>query len=186
MMGLRWRERRENILRPEKQQEIEKLKENFSKAQSAILADYRGLTVAEMNEVRGKLREASVELRVTKNTLAKIAVKGTGSELLSDSFVGPTAIAFSYEDPVSAAKVLQELVDIYETLELKAGVLGDKMLSLDDIKALSKLPSKDALLGQLLSVLNGPMTGFVNVLVGNQRKLVQALAAIRDQKEKSN
>lgn len=173
-------------MRPEKQVEIDRLKNSFSKAESAVIADYRGLTVAEMNDVRGKLREASVELRVTKNTLAKIAIKGTGMEPLTDALSGPTAIAFSYADPVAGAKVLTELAKSHEKLEIKAGMLGDQALTLVDIEALSKLPSKDILLSQLLSVLNGPMTGFVTVLTGNQRKIVQVLAAIQEKMENSN
>ena len=173
-------------MRIEKTQEIERLKESFSKAKSAILADYRGLTVSEMNEVRGKLREASVELRVTKNTLARIAIKGTDSEVLADSLKGPMAIAFSFDDPVAGAKALKSLSDAHEDLELKAGLLGGKLLDVADIVALSKLPTKEILLGQLLSVLNGPMRGFVTVLSGNQRSLVQVLAAIGKEKEKNN
>ena len=170
-------------MRDQKLQEIDRLKDSFARAKSAILADYRGLTVSEMNDVRGKLRAASVELRVTKNTLARLAIKGTPTETLSDSLVGPTAIAFSYADPVAAAKVLVDLAKSHEDLQLKAGVLGGKLLTADDITALSKLPSKDVLLAQLLSVMNGPATGLVNVLIGNHRKLVQVLAAIRDKKE---
>lgn len=170
-------------MRPEKQAEIERLKDSFSRAKSTVLTDCCGLTVAEMNEVRGKLREASVELRVTKNTLARIAVKGTDSEPLTDVLSGPTAIAFSYEDPVAGAKILQELAKAHDDLELKGGMLGDKVLSISDIEALSKLPTKEILLSQLLSVMNGPMTGFVNVIVGNQRKLVQVLAAISEKKD---
>lgn len=169
-------------MRIEKEQEIDRLKDSFSRAKSAILADYRGLTVAEMNDVRSKLRGASVELRVTKNTLAKIALAGTDAEALSDSLAGPTAVAFSYDDPVAGAKALYELVETYDDLEIKAGVLGNKLLAMEEIKALSKLPSKEILLSQLLSVMNGPMSGFVNVLAGNQRKLVQVLASIRDKK----
>jgi len=169
-------------LRPEKQQEVERLRDSFSKAKSAIVADYRGLTVSEMNDVRGRLREADVELRVTKNTLARIAIKGTDSEALAESLIGPTAIAFSYDDPVAGARILKKLAEEYDELGLKGGVLGEKFLAEADITALSKLPTKEILLGQLLSVLNGPMSGFVNVLAGNQRQLVQVLAAIRDQK----
>ena len=169
-------------MRPEKQQEVERLKDSFSRAKSAIVADYRGLTVSEMNDVRSKLRAADVELRVTKNTMARIAIKGTEAEALLETLVGPTAIAFSYEDPVAGPRVLKKLAEEYEALGLKGGILGDKFLADADITALSKLPSKEVLLGQLLSVLNGPMTGFVNVLNGNQRQLVQVLAAVRDQK----
>ncbi len=170
-------------MREQKQQEIDRLKDSFSRAKSVILADYCGLSVAEINEVRGKLRESSVEMRVTKNTLAKRAIKDTDSELLSDSFAGPTAIAFSYDDPVAGAKALAELAKDHEALELKAGILGNKFLALADIEALSKLPAKEILLAQLLSVMNGPMSGFVNVLSGNQRNLVQVLSSIKDKKE---
>jgi len=170
-------------LREQKQQEIDRLKDSFSRAKSAILADYCGLSVSQINEVRGKLRASNVEFRVTKNTLAIRAIKGTESECLSDSLAGPTAVAFSYEDPVAGAKVLSELVKNYDELEIKAGVMGNKLLNVADIEALSKLPTKEILMSQLLSVMNGPATGFVNVLLGNQRKLVQVLAAIRDKKE---
>ena len=169
-------------MRPEKQQEVERLKDSFSRASSAIVADYRGLTVSEMNDVRSKLRAADVELRVTKNTMARIAIKGTDSEALTESLAGPTAIAFSYEDPVAGARILKKLADEYESLGLKGGILGDKFLTESDINALSKLPTKEILLAQLMSVMNGPMSGFVNVLSGNTRQLVQVLAAIRDQK----
>lgn len=170
-------------MREQKQQEIDSLKDSFEKAESVILADYCGLTVGQMQEVRTKLRSASVEFRVAKNTLSKRAIKDTDSESLSEVFTGPTAIAFSYADPVAGAKALSELVEKYEALELKGGLLGSKLLSIGDITALSKLPSKEVLLSQLLSVMNGPMTGFVRVLSGNQRSLVQVLSAIKDTKE---
>ena len=170
-------------MRPEKQQAVEELKDAFSRAKSAILADYRGLTVAEMNEVRRRLREAAVEFKVVKNTLTTIAVRGTDAEGLKDYLKGPTAVAFSYEDPVAGAKVLSELMEDHSALELKGGVLGDKLLGLSDIEALSKLPSKEVLLAQLFSVMKGVPTGLVNVLSGNMRNLVQVLAAIKEKKE---
>lgn len=170
-------------MRDQKQQEIDSLKDRFAKSQSVILADYCGLTVNQMQDVRTKLRAASVEFKVAKNTLAKRAIKDTDSESLSDVFAGPTAIAFSYEDPVAGARVLSELVDDHDAFEIKGGILGDKLLSVADITALSKLPTKEVLLSQLLSVMNGPMTGFVTVLNGNQRSLVQVLSAIKDTKE---
>lgn len=166
-----------------KQMAVEGLRGNFSKAKSVLLTDYRGLTVAEMNEVRRTLRESSVELKVVKNTLAKIAIKGTGAEVISDQFVGPTAVAFTYEDAVAAAKALTKLAETHDELEIKAGLLGEKLLNLEDIKALSKLPSREVLLAKLLSVMNAVPTGLVNVLIGKQRELVQVLAAIREKKE---
>ncbi len=170
-------------MREQKQQEIDRLKDSFSRAKSAILADYCGLSVAEINEVRGRLRESSVEMRVTKNTLAKRAIKDTDSDPLSDSFAGPTAIAFSYDDPVAGAKALTELVKVHEALEIKAGIMGDKLMTVADIEALAKLPTKEILLAQLLSVMNGPMSGLVNVLSGTQRNLVQLLSAMIDNKK---
>ena len=170
-------------MRDQKQQEIDSLKDSFSKSKSVILADYCGLTVNQMQDVRTKLRAASVEFRVAKNTLTKRAIKDTDSEPLSDVLAGPTGIAFSYEDPVAGARVLSELVDDHDAFEIKGGILGDKLLSIADITALSKLPTKEVLLSQLLSVMNGPMTGFVTVLNGNQRSLVQVLSAIKDTKE---
>ncbi len=170
-------------MRDQKQQEIDGLKDRFVKSQSVILADYCGLTVNQMQDVRTKLRAASVEFRVAKNTLAKRAIKDTDSEPLSDVLSGPTAFAFSYDDPVAGARLLSELVEDHEAFEIKGGILGDKLLSIADILALAKLPTKEVLLSQLLSVMNGPMTGFVTVLNGNQRNLVQVLSAIKDSKE---
>lgn len=170
-------------MRPEKQQAVEGIRESFSRAKSAVLADYRGLTVAEMNDVRRRLRDASVEFKVVKNTLTTIAVKGTDAEALTEHLKGPTAVAFSYKDPVSGAKALSELVKEHEALELKGGMLGSKLLGVDDITALSMLPSREVLLAQLFSVMNGASTGLVNVLSGNIRNLMQVLAAIREKKE---
>jgi len=177
------RERRKIRLRADKQQTIQGLNETFSRAKSAILADYKGLSVAEMNSVRDRLRDASVEFRVVKNTLTRIAVKDTEADCLTDYLKGPTAIAFSNDDPVAGAKAIMELAETHPDLEIRAGILGSKLLNEADIKALSKLPGKEILLAQLLRVMNGVATGFVTVLSGNARNLVQVLAAIKEKKE---
>ncbi len=170
-------------MRTDKQQTIKGLSDNFSKAKSAILADYRGLTVSEMNHVRNRLRDVSVEFRVVKNTLTRIAIKGTDADSLVDYLKGPTAIAFSDDDPVAGAKAMTELAEEYPALDIRAGILGAKLLDEAEIKALSKLPGKDVLLAQLLSVMNGVPTGLVTVLSGNARNLVQVLTAINEKKE---
>lgn len=170
-------------MRTDKQQAIKGLNDSFLKAKSAILADYRGLTVSEMNNVRNRLRDVSVEFKVVKNTLTRIAIKETDADSLADYFKGPTAVAFSDDDPVAGAKVMMELVEEYSAFEIRAGILGSKLLNEADIKALAKLPPKDVLLAQLLSVMNGVTTGLVTVLSGNARNLVQVLASIKEKKE---
>ena len=129
------------------------------------------------------MREASVEYQVVKNTLMLRAAEGTDMALLSEYFVGPSAVAVSYGDPVAPAKVLTKFGKDYPALELKAGVLGGKAIDVEGIKALSKLPSREELLSQLLSVFNGPARSFVSVLSGVPRSFLGVLNAIKEQKE---
>jgi large subunit ribosomal protein L10 len=173
-----------NSLRLEdKQAVVEDLADKLSRAKVVIATDYKGLDVEEMNALRRKLREAGCEYQVAKNTLLKRASKDTDSSLLEDAFKGPSAIAINFDDPVAPAKVLTEFAKGNNKLEIKAGAMAGKALSLDDIKALSALPSREALLGQVLSVMNGVPTSFVRVLSGNISNLVNVLQAIKDKKE---
>ncbi len=169
--------------RSEKQELMEVLHERFSKAKSAVLTDYRGLDTSAMNTLRRQLREASVEYRVVKNTIMSRASDGTDMALLKDFFAGPSAVALSYDDPVAPAKVLVEFSEKNDNLEVKAGVLDGKLVDIEGIKRLAKLPPRDVLLSQLLSVLNGPATALVNVLTGVPRDFLGVLNAIKDQKE---
>ena len=131
-----------------------------------------------MQDVRTKLRAASVEFRVAKNTLAKRAIKDTDSESLSDVLSGPTAFAFSYDDPVAGARVLSELVDDHEAFEIKGGILGDKLLSIADILALAKLPTKEVLLGRVVGAVTSPLTSLVGTLDGIIREFIGTVDAI--------
>mgnify|MGYP006283864829 FL=1 len=169
--------------RAEKQNVVEALNEKFSRAQAVVLTDYRGLDTTAMNELRVQLREASVEYQVVKNTLMLRASEGTDMALLKDHFVGPSAVAVSYEDPVAPAKVLTKFGKDHPALELKAAVLGGKFVDVEGIKTLSKLPSREELLSQLLSVFNGPARSFVSVLSGVPRAFVNVLNAVKEQKE---
>jgi len=171
------------LKRAEKQNVVEALNEKFSKAEAVVLTDYRGLDAAAMNELRVQLREASVEYQVVKNTLMLRASEGTDMALLKDHFVGPSAVAVSYEDPVAPAKALTKFGKDHPALELKAGVLGGRFIDVEGIKALSKLPSREELLSQLLSVFNGPARSFVSVLSGVPRAFVNVLNAVKEQKE---
>ena len=169
--------------RLQKQEAVEKLHESFSQSKVVILTDYKGLDVEKITELRRKLRAAEVEYKIVKNTLIKIASEDTDAALIKDSFKGPSALAFSYDDPVAPAKVLTEFAKENEKLEIKIGVMKGKAISLDDIKALSALPSREILLGKLLSVMNGVPTSFVRALNGVPTQLLNVLQAVKDQKE---
>jgi len=167
----------------EKKKIVEDLSEKFSRSRVAIVTDYKGLNVAAIDALRRKLREAEVEYRVVKNSLLVRAAEGNDVALIRDYFAGPSAIALSYRDPVAPAKTLVDFAKENDKLEIKAGVMNGKVLDIDAIKALSALPSRDALLGQLLSVLNGVPTSFVRLLNNFPQQLVNVLVALKDKKE---
>lgn len=171
--------------RLEKEELVKVLNEKFSRAKALVLTDYRGLDTSAMHALRTKLREASVEYRVVKNTLMSRASDGTDVALLKDHFAGPSAVALSYEDPVAPAKVLVKFSKEHADLEVKAGVLDGKVIDLEGILRLAELPSREALLAQLLSVFNGPARSFVTVLSGVPRNLLGVLNAIKAEKEKA-
>ncbi len=168
--------------RDEKASIVQALGEKFGKAQIAVVANYRGLKVSAMQELRRGLRDKDAEFQVAKNTLLTRAVQGTEFESLSEHFSGTTAIAVSFSDPVGPAKVLTDFAKDHPELEIKSAVLNGKVLSSEDLAALAKLPSKEVLLGQLLGVLNAVPTGLVRVLSGVPRTFLYALQAINDQK----
>lgn len=157
--------------------------ERFSKSKIVIVTDYKGLDVMTMNELRRKLRDVGVEYKVVKNTLLVRASEDTDAALITDYFKGPSAIALAFDDPVSPAKVLTEFAKAHEKLEIKAGVMGGKVLELEAIKALSMLPSREVLLAQVLSTMNAVPTSFVRALSDSPRKLLNVLNAIKEQKE---
>jgi len=171
------------LKRSEKEELVKALNERFSRAKALVLTDYRGLDTTAMNALRAQLREASVEYRVVKNTLMSRASEGTDAALLKDYFVGPSAVALSYEDPVAPAKVLVKFNKDNNKLEVRVGVLDGKVIDLEGIRRLAELPSREALLSQLLSVFNGPARSFVTVLSGVPRNLLGVLNAIKAEKE---
>ena len=166
----------------DKKQVVAELAEKFAKTRVVIVTDYKGLDVITMNSLRRKLREADIEYKVVKNSLLSLASEGTEVEPIKDFFKGPNAIAMSYDDPVAPAKVLSEFAAAHKKLEIKAGVLRGKLLNVADIKALADLPSREVLLGLVLSTMNGVPTAFVRVLNDNIARLLNVLQAIKDQK----
>lgn len=155
-----------------KKQVVEEIAEKLKESGSSILVDYRGLTVAEVTELRKQLRENNVEYKVYKNTLSRRAAEAANLEELKETLVGPTAIAFSKDDVVAPAKILHEFAKDHEALELKGGVIEGKVATLDEIKELSTLPDYNGLVSMLLSVLQAPI-----------RNLAYVTKAVADQQE---
>ena len=157
------------------------LRARSEQAHAGVVADYRGLSVSEVTELRAQLREQGIFFKVVKNNLAKRAVEGTDMEPMTEHLKGPTAIALS-EDPVSAAKVLTEFAKDHEDLAIKAGVLQGKAMSYADLQALAQLPSRDQLITKVAVGLNAPIVKMARSLNEVPSKFARALAAVRDQK----
>jgi large subunit ribosomal protein L10 len=150
---------------------VDELVEKFGKSKSIVVVDYLGLTVEQATELRAQLRAEGVDLEVIKNTYLRRAADKAGYEGLDETFTGPTAIAFSYEDVVAPARIIAKFAKDIEALEIKGGMIEGKVASLDQIDQLSKLPSREGLLSMLLSVLQAPV-----------RNVAYAVKAIADSK----
>ncbi|QOR34568.1 50S ribosomal protein L10 [Clostridium sp. 'deep sea'] len=175
-------------MREDKQRQVSEIRERFEKAKSVILTDYRGINVADMTELRKQLREAGIEYKVLKNTLVKIALEGKEVDEIKDSLQGPTALAFGYDDPVTAAKILSDFSKNHENNlpVVKAGILEGKVIDTAGVTALADLPSREVLLSMVLSGMQAPITGFVRASNGIISSLVYALNAVREQKEQAS
>ena len=169
--------------RDEKKKIVEDIRKRFSESKIVILTDYQGLDVENINELRRKLKDSEVEYKVAKNTLFIRASEGTDAELIKDSFKGPIAVALSYNDPVVSARILTEFAGSHETFKIKVGVMAGKILDLTAIRNLSVLPSREVLLGKLLSVMSGVPTALVRALNNIPVRLLNVLQAIKEQKE---
>jgi len=167
----------------DKKKIVQDLSERFSKAAVVIVTDYKGLDVAAINDLRRRLRKEEIEYQVVKNSLMVRASQETDVALIKETFKGPSAVAMSYSDPVAPAKVLTEFAKDHDVFAIKVGVMGGKILELNEIKALSALPSREILLGTLVSVLNNVPTGFVRTIAEIPRSLLNVLQAVKDQKE---
>ncbi len=142
--------------RKEKEQAISDLGERVKGFRAAVLTNYRGLNVEQLNHLRQRLREEKISYHVVKNTLMKLASKGTDLEKLGNYFEGPTAIAISYGDPVLLAKILSEFVKTQPSLEIKVGLIQGKVASPEEVKALATMPSRQVLFAQILGGIQGP------------------------------
>lgn len=165
-----------------KKEKIEEFKQQFEKAKVAIVTEYRGLSVEEITNLRRKLQKEDGDYTVTKNTLAKIAAKGTDFEVLADVFKGPIALAFGFKDQVSPAKVVSEFIKESKKGEIIAAALDGKLFSAEEAKALANLPSREELYAKMLGCINSPASGIANATNGVLTQLVRTMAAVRDAK----
>ena len=164
---------------------VEELHGMFSRAKSAVVANYQGIDAEGIAALRVHMRSRSVDFRVVKNTLARRAVKDTSLEVLSEDFKGPISILVSFEDAVAPAKALADFAksDATKSPEVICGVVDGEKVSPGEVQALAELPSREELISQILSVFQGPTTNFAGVFSSLLRKLVGTLDAVREKKE---
>ena len=167
--------------RKEKEQVISDLGEKVKGFQAAVLTNYRGLNVEQLNHLRQRLREEKISYHVVKNTLMKLASKGTGLEKLDNFFEGPTAIAISYGDPVLLAKILSEFIKTQPSLEIKVGLIQGKVASPEEVKALATMPSREVLLGQILGGIQGTASQLGAVIYNAIQQVLGIIQARVDQ-----
>jgi len=166
-----------------KTEKVEEIKEVIAKAKVAIVSDYRGLSVADITNLRRRLQKEDGDYTVVKNTLAKLAIKDTQFEGLEEFLKGPSAIAFGFGDEVAPAKViLKYLKEAKKTNEVKGGVLDGKVITAKDVRAISDLPSKPELIAKIMGSLSSPAQGLTNTVNGVARALVIAMEEVRKQK----
>jgi len=169
-----------SLRRQEKVEVVERLTQLLSNSSASILTDYRGLKVAEITELRRKLRDLGAEYRVVKNTLTARAAANAGIKGLEPWLEGPVAIAFSAKDPAAMAKVLNDFARTHKVFSIKAGVLEGQVIGPESVQALANLPSREELLARVVGGFQAPISGLVSVLQGTIRQLVYVLDAVRE------
>jgi large subunit ribosomal protein L10 len=174
-----------SLKREEKEDLVADMAGRLQRTQAAYLVDYQGLTVEIMSALRKELRKNKAELQVVKNRLLKLACKDTGTAIMKEHFVGPCALAISYDDAVAPAKVLVEHEKKYEHLKLKAGQIGGKLLGLEDIRRVANLPGREVLLAQALSAMQAVPGSLVRVLHAVMADFLNVLKAIESKKSEA-
>lgn len=171
------------MARLEKETIVKELKDKFKKAKGAILSDYRGLNVQELANLRRDLREQGVEYKVYKNTLIRIATETDAFKEIHAYLTGPTAVAFSYDDPIFTAKLLASFAKKHKALALKGGIIEGRVIDAKAVQLLVSLPSREELLAKMVGLLKSPVSSLVNVLNSPLQGLAVALKKIAAQKE---
>ena len=170
------------MLRDDKEAVIAEVADLLAGSETMFVSDYRGLTVAQLSELRGKLRESGARFRIVKNTLGGIAAERAGRSELGPLLNGPTAVTFCGDDLVGAAKALAEFAKRHPQLAVRGGLLEMSLVDAESVKALASLPSRDALIAQVVGTMAAPMAGLVSVLQGTLSGFVRALNQVAQQK----
>jgi large subunit ribosomal protein L10 len=170
------------MLRKDKEPVVEELTQILAGAQTLFVSDYRGLTVAQLTELRAQLRARGASLHVTKNTLARIAAQRAGRENVVSLLTGPTAITFCGDDLVGVAKALADFGRLHKELDVRGGVMQDRLIDAAAVKALATLPPRDVLIAQVVGTVAAPISGLVTVLQGTIGGFVRALNQVAEQR----
>lgn len=171
------------ISRADKETAVQTLSDELGRIKLAVMTDYRGLTVAEVSELRDKLREEGISYRVTKNTLLRLAAKNQPAfkDIDPATFTGPMALALGFSDEVAPARVIFQYAKEHEALEISGAITADgQVLSAAEVKALAMLPTREQLLATVVGTIAAPLTGFVGLMGGNVRSIVNVLNAIKE------
>lgn len=171
------------MARPEKEAAVQDIAEILENAQSVFITDYRGLNVEKMQELRGKCREAAVSYRVVKNTLGRLAAKQAGYDSMVEYLKGPSAIAYSFDDPSAPARVIKDFAKKEEKPVMKMSIFEGEFYGPEKIAVIADLPSKQEMLARMLGSINSPLQGFAGSLHGLLRKFVATLDAVRASRE---
>lgn len=166
----------------EKQVVVKEIEAKLKASPLVVFTDYKGLNVAEINELRAKLKAIGSDYAVVKNTLTRLALKDAGMEDLNDLTVGPNAVVFAMKEPVESAKILFDFAKTHKALEIKGGSLEGKVISAAEMRELSLLPPREVLIAKVLGGFQAPLYGFAYVLKANLTGLVRALDQVREQK----
>ena len=165
-----------------KQDQVVEIKDRLASAETVIMADYRGLTVKEMSQLRANMRDLGVEVKVYKNTLAQIAVRELELPNMDSLLEGPTAFVFAEGDPVASAKALTAFMKEHKALEIKGGFVQNAIVDADGIKAIATLPSREELIAKLMGTMVNPVRGFMSMCNAPAGALARAMQAVADQK----
>jgi large subunit ribosomal protein L10 len=169
------------LKREEKEQIVSDLHQKIEQSKAIVLTNYRGLNVQQVNQLRQRLREEKISYHVVKNTLMKLATKGTDLEKVNDYFEGPTAVAMAYGDPISLAKVLSEFTKAQPILEIKVGVVEGRVLPPEGVRTFASMPSREVLFGQILGGIQMPGSQLAGVLLNVFQQLLGVIEARADQ-----
>jgi large subunit ribosomal protein L10 len=170
------------MARPEKVAVVDEIRTKLDESDAAVLTEYRGLTVHELAELRASLRQTDTQYKVFKNSLARRAIEGRGLDEITDLFEGPVAIAFVHGDAAAAAKALREFGRSHDALVLKGGLLGERVITPNEIEALADLPSREVLLTQIAGVFQAPLTRAAGLFQAFTRNFAYGVQALIDQR----